>query len=110
MVFHHLEKNKTGSYAPRSRLSIVSSVPFRLEMQRRDQQMADFENTNDNLMPLLDLVDLFKDASCFDARDKIFGLKSLSSSCCRDAVQTDYSMEYEDVLDTLSAHHEAKHR
>jgi hypothetical protein len=109
MVFHHLGKSKTGSCAPRSRLSIVSSVPFRLEMQRRDQQMAVLENTNGNLIPLLDLLDLFKDASCFDARDKIFGLKSLSSSCCRDAVQTDYSMEYEDVLDTLSAHHEAKH-
>lgn len=31
-------------------------------------------------------------------------------SCCKDAVETDYSKEYENVIDTLLAHHEIKHQ
>jgi hypothetical protein len=79
-------------------------------MRRKQLRMAVLANNNDDLIPLLDLVDLFKDALCFDARDKIFGLKSVSLSGCKDAVETDYSMEYEDVTNVSLAHHEAKHQ
>ena len=71
--------------------------------------MAVLANNNADLMPLLDLLDLFKDALCFDARDRIFGLKSLSLSCGKNAVETDYSMEYDDVINTLLAHNDAEH-
>jgi hypothetical protein len=108
-VFHYLQKNLTGFCSPGTKLSIVSSVPFRLEMRRKKRQVAILANNNDDLIPLLDLVDLFKGANCFDDRDEIFGLKSLSPSCCRDAVKTDYSMTREEVINTLIAHHEAGH-
>jgi hypothetical protein len=74
-------------------------------MRRKQRRMAVLANNNDDLIQLLDLVDLFKDALCFDARDKIFGLKSVSLLCCKDAVETDYSMEHEDVIGVLLAHH-----
>jgi hypothetical protein len=78
-------------------------------MRRKKHQMAVLANNNDDLLPLLDLVDLFKNALCFDDRDKIFGLRSLGLPCCKNAVMTDYSMDREGVINTLLAHHEAQH-
>lgn len=78
-------------------------------MRRKKRQMAILEKNNDDLIPLLDVVDLFKGSKCFDERDKIFGLRSLSPTCCRDAVPTDYSMTVEDVINALLAHNEVDH-
>jgi hypothetical protein len=108
-VFHYLRHNLTGSCSPDVKLDLVKSVPFRLEMRRKKRQMAILEMNNDDLIPLLDVVDLFEGSKCFDERDKIFGLRSLSPSCCRDTVQTDYSMTNEDVINALIAHNEVEH-
>jgi Heterokaryon incompatibility protein (HET) len=108
-VFHYLKQVSTVSCPLLIKLSVVSSVPFRLNMLRKEHQMAVLAKNNNDLLPLLDLVDLFKDASCFDDRDKIFGLRSLSLPCCKDAVKTNYSMDREGVINTLLAHHEAQH-
>jgi hypothetical protein len=67
-------------------------------------------NRNYHLIPLLDIVDLFKDVLCFDDQDKIFGLRSLALPCCKDAVEPGYSSDYENVTDTLLAHYEAMHQ
>jgi hypothetical protein len=108
-VFHDLRQVSTVSCPSFIKLSVVSSVPFRLDMRRKKHQMAVLANNNDDLLPLLDLVDLFKNALCFDDRDKIFGLRSLGLPCCKNAVMTDYSMDREGVINTLLAHHEAQH-
>jgi len=73
--------------------------------------MAALQNNSDDVIPLLDLVGLFNDALCFDPRDKIFGLKSLSLLCCRRAVPTEYSdrVEYKDVIRRLWYHHVSRH-
>jgi hypothetical protein len=108
-VFHYLRENLTGFCSPGPKLSVVSSIPFRLEIWRKEHRMAVFANTDHHLVPLHHLVDLFKDSLCFDTRDKIFGLRSLSLSCCKDFVRPDYSMAYKEVIRTLSVHHDAMH-
>jgi len=65
-VFHFLGQNSETICALWIKLSVVSSVPFRLDMRRKKHQLAVLANNNDDLMSLLDLVDLFKGASCFD--------------------------------------------
>jgi Heterokaryon incompatibility protein (HET) len=108
-VFHYLRENSTGFCSPGPKLSIVSSIPFRLEIWRKEHRIAVFTDTDHHLVPLHHLVELFEDSLCFDIRDKIFGLRSLSLSCCKDFVRPDYSMAYEEVIRTLSVHHDTMH-
>lgn len=109
-IFQYLRQNLTGFCAPRSKLSVVSSVPLRLEMQRKQHRGESPVHAHVNRLPLLDLVDLFRDALCLDARHKIFGLRSLSPACCQNAVATDYSLECEDVLNNLLVHNNAEYQ
>ncbi|KAN0093987.1 HET domain containing protein [Hyaloscypha variabilis] len=108
-VFHYLRENLTGFCSPKPKQSIVSSVPFRLEFWRQKRRMAVFAGTKHDLVPLQYLVALFKDSHCTDARDKVFGLRSLSLACCKDFARPDYSMAYDDVVRPLMVHHDAMH-
>lgn len=108
-VFFHLQQGSTGLCSPGLKLSLLSSIPFMLETRRKQHSMAILANENQNLIPLFDLVYLFKDALCFDSRDKIFGLRRLSLPCCNDAVKVDYSMEFENIIHNLFAHNDAEH-
>ena len=112
-VFHYLAENSHSTVfcSPYGKHGIVTSVPFKLEMRRKEHRMAVLQDNCDDFIPLLDLVDLFKDAQCFDPRDKIFGLKSLGLLCCRRAVPTEYkdSVKYKDVLRQLWEHHVTRH-
>ncbi|KAE9368436.1 HET-domain-containing protein [Stipitochalara longipes BDJ] len=108
-VFHYLRENSTGFCSPEAKHSIVSSVPFRLEYWRKEHRMAVFKGTKNDLVPLHYLVALFKDSLCFDTRDKVFGLRSLSLACCKDFVRPDYSVAYEEVARILMVHHDAAH-
>lgn len=54
-VFRYLRYTSIGSCSHGSKLSIVSSVPFRLEIRRKQHREAVLANSTADLIPLLDL-------------------------------------------------------
>jgi hypothetical protein len=59
--------------------------------------------------PLPHVMIAFQSSHCFDIRDQIFGLHSLSDACCAAAVPVDYSKPVPDLCVLLLEHHIVKH-
>jgi len=93
---------------------ISQTIPARL-VQQRAMRRSSGGNTfrNDHTSepvprPLLNLYAENKAAECQDSRDKIFGLHSLASACCKKEIPVDYSLPLGEVLRTL-VRHQASH-
>ncbi|KAH8761463.1 heterokaryon incompatibility protein-domain-containing protein, partial [Hyaloscypha sp. PMI_1271] len=54
--------------------------------------------------PLFNLYAEYKAAECHDPRDRIFGLRSLASACCKEEIPVNYSLSWGEVLRTLIRH------
>jgi hypothetical protein len=54
---------------------------------------------------ILTLMHNYKDAQCFDIRDKVFGLHSLALPCCREAVPINYSLDKTRLFGMVMIHH-----
>ncbi len=54
---------------------------------------------------LLDLMATFRGATCKDEKDKIFGLLSLSQSCCRGSMAVEYSRSVYDLYNRAFSHY-----
>ncbi|KAG4439745.1 hypothetical protein IFR05_004767 [Cadophora sp. M221] len=74
----------------------------RSEIARQPRQLF-------TLCPLLYLSADHATAQCMDERDKIFGVRSLASFCCTNAVPVDYSLSFLEICDLLLAHHSVYH-
>jgi hypothetical protein len=102
----HIFDNLTAFVHASYQFSISSLAPFRLNQQIKSNAGGYSSTRIDGFVPpkLADLVLQFKGAQCEDPRDTVFGLLSLARSCCRDAVQADYSKSPEQICTTLLIH------
>jgi hypothetical protein len=102
----HIFNNLTSFVHASYQFSISSSAPFRLNQQIKSNAGGYSSTRIGGFIPpkLADLVLQFKGAQCEDPRDTVFGLLSLARSCCRDAVQADYSKSPEQICTTLLIH------
>jgi hypothetical protein len=107
----HVFNNLTAFVHASYQFSISSSAPFRLNQQIKSNAGGYSSTRIDGFIPpkLADLVLQFKGAQCEDPRDTVFGLLSLAQSCCRDAVQADYSKSPEQICNTLLIHQITHH-
>lgn len=89
--------------------TIITSIPFIIDTRRNER--ANSLETEDPIddPSLVDLLIQFKNSSCSDIRDRIFGLESLSLGCCRRAVPVDYSLGLVPLCAKLLVHHLTKH-
>jgi hypothetical protein len=84
---------------------ILDSVPARLIRLRNPPKRPISEcRTEPVSEPLFRLFSEYKTAECEDQRDKIFGLHSLANSCCKEAVQVNYSLKWQVTLANLVHH------
>ncbi len=84
--------------------AILDMVPSRLCQERRN-----WIRTGHKGRPLLDLVLTYHDAKCQNLQDKVFGLYSLSESCCKKGVPVDYSKSTLLICQKLLRHHILNH-
>ncbi|KAF4624510.1 hypothetical protein G7Y89_g13661 [Cudoniella acicularis] len=56
-------------------------------------------------LTLLDLFQTYREASCADVRDKLFGVHSMSRSCCQRGLTVDYSRSPAELCNLLLQHH-----
>jgi hypothetical protein len=97
---------------------ISQTIPARLVQQRAKEQAmmqggcgSTFgkDHTSEPVpQPLLKLFVENKAAECHDPRDRIFGLHSLASICCKREIPVNYSLSWREVLRTL-VRHQASH-
>jgi hypothetical protein len=80
------------------------SHPVQLNHQRLDR--VDKMYTS---WPIVYLLFMNKRVNCYDIRDRIFGLLSLSPSCCRKNIKVDYSMSSFDLCGEVLRHHFLHH-
>jgi hypothetical protein len=80
------------------------SRPVQLNHQRLDR--VDKMYTS---WPIVYLLFMNKRVNCYDIRDRIFGLLSLSPSCCRKNIKVDYSMSSFDLCGEVLRHHFLHH-
>jgi hypothetical protein len=84
--------------------AILDMVPSRLCQERRN-----LKRSGHKARPLLDLVLRYHDAICQNLQDKVFGLHSLSESCCKKDVPVDYSKSTLRICQELLRHHILHH-
>jgi hypothetical protein len=97
---------------------ISQTIPARLVQQRAKQRArrrggsgSTFgkDHTSEPVpQPLFKLYAENIAAECHDPRDRIFGLHSLASACCKEVIPVNYSLSFGEVLRTL-VRHEASH-
>lgn len=75
------EKNKKFPFA----LEIMGTGAYKLCRQRIHRIEESHAGTK-SLSPLLHLLHTYQDAKATDVRDKIYGVHSFASPCCRDAI------------------------
>ncbi|PMD16130.1 HET-domain-containing protein [Hyaloscypha hepaticicola] len=80
---------------------LPQTLPGKLSVRRQTR--------NGTRATLLDLIATFLHAGCKDERDKIFGLLSLSKSCCRDSMPVEYSRSAYDLHNEAFSHHVEYH-
>jgi len=77
--------DKYGVSRPSFATAIRSSGAYKL-CQQRFQRSQNFPAEPTSLDSLFVLLQTYRIAKCSDVRDKIFGMHSFASQCCRDAV------------------------
>jgi hypothetical protein len=80
-----------------------NTLPAKLFQRRGEARMSD------GTAPLLDLMAIFLHAACKDEKNKVFGLLSLSNSCCRDSMPVEYSRSAYDLYNKAFSHHVEYH-
>jgi hypothetical protein len=94
---------------------IDRSIPVRLFQQRYSPKVGHsvrgFHNRSSepSLRALFKLFSDYDEAVCEDKRDNILGLRSLTFTCCKEAVPVDYSLRWPILLDNLVRHQIAHH-
>ena len=84
---------------------ICTSLAARLERQRRAPLGTVLSSDL-----LYDLFIVHKDAGCTDIRDKVFGLHSLTKTCCKTGTPVDYSISPHMLYGQLLFHHFTQHQ
>jgi hypothetical protein len=79
---------------------LPNSLPGDLVFYRGESRILDGTGA-----ALLDLMFTFLNAACKDEKDKIFGLLSLSQSCCRGSMPVEYSRSIYDLYNEAFSHH-----
>jgi hypothetical protein len=51
------------------------------------------------------LAETFREAKCFDKKDRVFGLLGLTGTCCQTEIVVDYEMSKESLLSSVFRHH-----
>lgn len=87
--------------------TIIKSAPFMLDGRRSERRKS--LCIQDQAAPLAELLIQFYHSSCRDLRDKIFGLRSLSQTCCSNYIQVDYSIGLTQLCAQLLEHHLTAH-
>jgi hypothetical protein len=85
-------------------LQLPDTLPAKLSQRRGATRTSD-----DTGATLLDLMAIFLDAACKDEKDKVFGLLSLSESCCRDSMPVEYSRSAFELYNKAFSHHVEYH-
>jgi len=85
-------------------LQLPDTLPAKLSQRRGETRMSDGTGAT-----LLDLMAIFLHAACKDEKDKVFGLLSLSDSCCRDSMPIEYSRSAFDLYNKAFSHHKEYH-
>jgi hypothetical protein len=85
-------------------LQLPDTLPAKLSQRRGETRMS-----NGTGATLLDLMAIFLHAACKDEKDKVFGLLSLSDSCCRDSMPIEYSRSAFDLYNKAFSHHAEYH-
>jgi hypothetical protein len=93
-------------------LALRNSTPGRLirERDKIKSYLLRGEELEDSFRPLLHLCLDYSGADCVEPRDKIFGLHSFASKCCRDAAPINYSLSLFQIATSLLAHHMSSHK
>ena len=89
------------------------SVPMLLCSQRESRALFvdDFDfNHEAEFRPLMSLFEDYGNSICQDRRDKVYGLLSIASDCCKNAITVDYSSTWQKVYYNVLLHHSAVHR
>ncbi|KAE8449787.1 hypothetical protein EG329_007562 [Mollisiaceae sp. DMI_Dod_QoI] len=89
-----------------------ASTPGKILQQRGDVEWSStiFKVKENIRSSLFDVFQAYKDAACADVRDKVFGLRSLSLSCCQQASPVDYSQTPAEVCKALLEHYLCGHQ
>jgi hypothetical protein len=109
----HTEYLLSGA-TPQSEASrIHQTIPARLVRQRRgtdaSEDMFKFHGYKPILQPWFKLYKDYKAANCEDQRDRIFGLHSMASDCCKQDIPVDYSLSWQQILGNLVRHQVSQH-
>jgi hypothetical protein len=117
-IGHILNYPSAKSILSRERAEIArrisQTIPARLVQQRaRGRGGSGSTFGKDHIsepvpQPLFKLYSENKAAECHDPRDRIFGLHSLASACCKEMIPVNYSLSWGEVLGTL-VRHQASH-
>jgi hypothetical protein len=117
-IRHILNYPSTKSVLSKERAEIArrisQTIPARLVQQRVKDRSAyggtfGKDHTSEPVpQPLFKLYAENKAAECHDPRDRIFGLHSLASACCKEEIAVNYSLPWGEVLRTL-IRHQASH-
>jgi hypothetical protein len=117
-IGHILKYPPTKSVLSKERAEIArritQTIPARL-IQQRAMGLKDTSSTfsKDHTserepQPLFNLYTENNSAECQDPRDRVFGLHSLASTCCKEVIPVNYSLSLGEVLRTL-LRHQASH-
>ncbi|CZR57755.1 uncharacterized protein PAC_07644 [Phialocephala subalpina] len=86
---------------------LMDTVPAKILQQKA--KARETAQTN-NSATLFELIHTYKNASCADVRDKVFGLRSLSQPCCQAGLQVDYSRRPAEVWISVLQHYTTYHQ
>jgi hypothetical protein len=91
---------------------IYQSIPARLVRQRtrysRPKGPKDYGH-KPVIQPWFKLFSDYKEVECKDPRDKVFGLHSMASACCKKEILVNYSLSLGEVLWNLIRHQASRH-
>lgn len=87
--------------------NISRTMPFMLHEQSVIRGSPAYNKTPAST--LAQMVERFRGSECVDRRDKVFGLLSLTRTCCRLAVPADYALTPLELCDCLINHEITQH-